>query len=344
MTLEQTLILLKPDALEKGVEIDILDRIRTQCFSFPVMYKTNASEYLLKEHYASVAERHGEKKFGWTVKTMMSGPLIAAIAEGENAVGSVREIAGTSFDPKICRPGTIRGDYSIDSAEAANREERGIYNLIHTSDSKDSAEKEIGLWFRKYLPDYLKDKKKDDYLFWNIAETMDFPYPDLIRSTAETSNKRKFLFNGIKKPEYAREVEQEGVKLISRSWHQWDVGIRVFHPAIDSALFDDSGGLDITNKSFTELDIAITNYDLLAKQNLSISGYMADVPVYAYQIIPYQDLALMRVKIKHLSGKDNVQIRKYRQIAERKMLQLIDCQIFSGFTPGKTIMYEEDIR
>ena len=142
---ERTFIMLKPETLKDKAEFEILDRFRKKGFSIAHMYQAYAPEEKLREHYAEVFVKYSPEQGEWVIQHMMSGPVIAAILEGTNVIQAVREMAGKT-DPIECSPGTIRFDYSEDSFESANSEERALRNIIHAADSKESAEKEIRLY------------------------------------------------------------------------------------------------------------------------------------------------------------------------------------------------------
>jgi nucleoside-diphosphate kinase len=83
----------------------------------------------------------------WLVDFICSGPVVAMVVEGEDAVAKIRKLSGYTF-PDLADRGTIRGDFGMDSVEKANREGRSIRNIVHSSGSREEAEREIGLWFR----------------------------------------------------------------------------------------------------------------------------------------------------------------------------------------------------
>ena len=88
----------------------------------------------------------GKKVHSWNVNFLTSSPLIAMVVEGVHAIEVVRKLSGATI-PNLAQPGTIRGDYASASALSSNVKNRAIYNLVHTSDAKEEAEREIKLWF-----------------------------------------------------------------------------------------------------------------------------------------------------------------------------------------------------
>ncbi len=147
--LEQTLIVFKPDALQRGLVGEILTRFERVGLRI-VATKMLAPE---KEHYykhyediGKLKTRAGDHIFDITLEMMNAGPVIAMVLEGVESVALVRKLVG-STEPKSSAPGTIRGDYSHMSYGYADTEGKGIPNLIHASGDPEEAEKEIAHWF-----------------------------------------------------------------------------------------------------------------------------------------------------------------------------------------------------
>lgn len=130
---QRTLVLIKPDAVRRGLVGRILERFESKGLAIVVMEMRLMNAALADAHYAD----HLEKPFYPPLKTFMtSGPLIAMVLEGDEAIEVVRTLVGAT-DGRKAAAGTIRGDLSL-----SNRE-----NLVHASDSEASAKREIGLWF-----------------------------------------------------------------------------------------------------------------------------------------------------------------------------------------------------
>jgi nucleoside-diphosphate kinase len=130
---QRTLVLLKPDAVRRGLVGDLLRRFEAKGLTIVAMQLRTADETVADLHYAE----HVAKDFYPPLREFVtSGPLVAVVLEGDHAVEVVRAINGAT-DGRKAAPGTIRGDYSV-----SNRE-----NLVHGSDSPESAEREIGIWF-----------------------------------------------------------------------------------------------------------------------------------------------------------------------------------------------------
>lgn len=135
MKTEQTYVMLKPDALKRGLMGEILSRIEGKGYRFTDMKMMTLSEELLREHYAHVAD---QPFFPSLLKYMTEGPVLAMIVEGENAVEGVRRLMGaTRFEDALA--GTIRGDFASSTTE----------NLIHGSDSPENAAVEIRRFFSR---------------------------------------------------------------------------------------------------------------------------------------------------------------------------------------------------
>src|SRR6476660_9346655 len=133
MAVEKTLILIKPDAVRRRLAAEILGRIEARGFSIRAGKLVTASRELGETHYAE----HAEKPFfGELVAFITSGPTLAFVLEGEGAIATARKTVGAT-NPADADPGSIRGSLALAMPD----------NLVHGSDSPESAEREIGLWF-----------------------------------------------------------------------------------------------------------------------------------------------------------------------------------------------------
>ena len=141
--IERTLVLLKPDAVQRGICGEIITRLEKAGLKIVGMRMVWADRDFAKEHYAE----HVEKGFYKGLEDMIVlGPVIAAVLEGVEAIELVRKMCGAT-EPKSANPGTIRGDYAQVSYGHADKKGIGIKNVIHASANKTDAQKEIGLWF-----------------------------------------------------------------------------------------------------------------------------------------------------------------------------------------------------
>ncbi len=131
--MERTFIMLKPDAVKRKLVGEIISRIEHRNFTIAAMKMLTPSRELAEEHYAV---HRGKDFFEPTVEFITSGPVIAMVVEGDDAIQIMRNMMG-ALDPTKAASGTIRGDFTISTRE----------NLIHGSDSPETAEREIGLWF-----------------------------------------------------------------------------------------------------------------------------------------------------------------------------------------------------
>lgn len=173
--MQQTLVIIKPDAVDRGLTGEILVRFERSGLRIAKLKALRASREVLSQHYPnddewlrSVGqktlddyERQGLDADGslgtsdaleigrmvrrWLIDFMASGDVVVMLLEGNRAVQSVRKLVGETL-PVDAKPGTIRGDYSTDSPDIANQERRPVKNLIHASGDADDAEREIGLW------------------------------------------------------------------------------------------------------------------------------------------------------------------------------------------------------
>ncbi|RZU61313.1 nucleoside-diphosphate kinase [Zhihengliuella halotolerans] len=137
MTTERTLVLVKPDGVERQLTGAILARIEAKGYRIVDLKQVDATRELLEQHYE---EHVGKPFYEPLVEFMLSGPSVAVVLEGNRVIEGFRSLAGTT-DPTTAAPGTIRGDFGRDWGEKVQK------NLVHGSDSVASAEREIGIWF-----------------------------------------------------------------------------------------------------------------------------------------------------------------------------------------------------
>ena len=131
--MDRTLILVKPDAFARDLTGEIIARFERKGLRIAAMKQMTAGEDLAKEHYAEHAER---PFFGELVEFITSGPLVAMVLEGQDAIKAARQVIGAT-NPLEASPGSIRGDFAVAVGQ----------NLVHGSDSPESAEREANLFF-----------------------------------------------------------------------------------------------------------------------------------------------------------------------------------------------------
>lgn len=178
--LERTLVLIKPDGVERKLVGEIISRFEKAGLRIVGLGILKAERKLMEKHYPKdrdwvenlgynlikTAEENNiavdlKKDYGarnvyelglkvreWLIDFMCSGPIVKIALEGPMAISVVRKIVGATI-PYKAEPGTIRGDYSVDNPLLANLEKRPVKNLIHASGNKKEAEKELKLWFKK---------------------------------------------------------------------------------------------------------------------------------------------------------------------------------------------------
>jgi len=135
--MERTLVLVKPDGVRRGLTGDVIRRIETKGYRLVRLELRSATPELLAAHYA---EHEGKPFYEPLVEFMLSGQIVSMVVEGERVIEGFRALAG-STDPTTAPPGTIRGDLGRDWGEAVQQ------NIVHGSDSPESAGREIGIWF-----------------------------------------------------------------------------------------------------------------------------------------------------------------------------------------------------
>lgn len=147
--IQKTLVLFKPDTVQRGLVGEILGRFERVGLKIVATKMIAPDKQHYHEHYEGIGKmitRRGEQAFDVTLDMMIQGPVIAMVFEGVEAVALVRKLVGPT-EPKSAQPGTIRGDYSHMSFGYADEAGKGIPNLIHASGDEDEAEKEIAHWF-----------------------------------------------------------------------------------------------------------------------------------------------------------------------------------------------------
>lgn len=173
---EKTVVLIKPDGVKRGLVGEVINRIEKRGLKIIALEMFQATEQQIDGHYPKDEKwikRIGEKTLsnykkygfnakeelgtedpfeigkmvrGWLVSFMTSGPMVKIIVQGIHAIDMVRKIVGGSM-PSQADMGTIRGDFSVDDATAANKDKRAIHNIIHASETPEEAEHELGFWF-----------------------------------------------------------------------------------------------------------------------------------------------------------------------------------------------------
>lgn len=141
--IQRTLVLIKPDGVQRGLVGQIITRFENAGMKLVGGKMVWVDANFSKKHYAE----HVQKKFYKALEAMLTqGPVFALVLEGVEAVALVRKIVGPT-EPKAAPPGTIRGDFSHMSYAYADSKDIGLKNIIHASDSVDSAKVEVALWF-----------------------------------------------------------------------------------------------------------------------------------------------------------------------------------------------------
>ena len=136
-TSQRTLILVKPDGVRRGLVGEVISRIESKGYKISALRMLTAEKSMLESHYA---EHQGKPFYEPLMEFMLSGPIVAMIAEGERVIEGFRSLAGAT-DPTVAAPGSIRGDLARDQGA------RVVQNIVHGSDSTESAEREIKIFF-----------------------------------------------------------------------------------------------------------------------------------------------------------------------------------------------------
>lgn len=190
---ERTVVLIKPDGVKRGLIGEIISRIEKRGLKIIALEMLHPTREQIDDHYPKNKEwiqRLGEKTLknykefgfdpkkelgtddpleigkmvrGWLINFMTSGPIVKMVVKGIHAIAMVRKIVGPSL-PAEAEMGTIRGDFSVDSATAANRDKRAIHNIVHASENEEEARHELEFWFS---PEEIYDYKRaeEDIMF-----------------------------------------------------------------------------------------------------------------------------------------------------------------------------------
>lgn len=183
---EKTLLLIKPDGTQRGLTGEILRRVEERGLKIVALKMVEATKDQIDGHYPKDEEwieRLGKKTLntydeydvdpmeelgtdkpmeigkevrGWLLEFLTDAPLVKAVVEGVHAIDMVRKLAGDTI-PAFADMGTIRGDFSVDSAVSANKDKRAIHNIVHASETPEEAEHEIDYWFS---PEEIKSYKR----------------------------------------------------------------------------------------------------------------------------------------------------------------------------------------
>jgi nucleoside-diphosphate kinase len=145
-TIERTLVLLKPDAVARGLAGRLIQRFEDAGLKIIGVKMRQIDADLAKRHYFDLEERFGKSVFDVTANFMQSGPVMALVLEGAEAVANVRKLVGNTF-PNQAPAGTIRGDFAHTSKAYTEAQHKVVANLIHASGNVEEAKYEVDLWF-----------------------------------------------------------------------------------------------------------------------------------------------------------------------------------------------------
>lgn len=189
---EKTVVLIKPDGVKRGLIGETIKRIEKRGLKIIALDMIWATKTQIDGHYpkdekwitrlgektketykkygfdieemgTDNPKKIGEMVRGWLIDFMTSGPMVKVVVKGIHAVDMIRKLCGNTM-PALAEMGTIRGDFSVDSAAAANRGKRSVHNIIHASETSEEAENELAFWFS---PEEIHDYKRaeEDIMF-----------------------------------------------------------------------------------------------------------------------------------------------------------------------------------
>ena len=147
MAISQTLVLVKPDGVSRGLIGNIMSRFEKRGLKIVGLKMTKIDKNFAQKHYTEdIAERRGQKVRDMLLNFITSHPVVAMCIEGVDAVENVRKIVGET-QPLKAIPGTIRGDYAHISYSHASEKDMVVQNLVHASGNQEEAKAEVSLWF-----------------------------------------------------------------------------------------------------------------------------------------------------------------------------------------------------
>lgn len=190
---ETTVLLIKPDGVKRGLIGEIINRIEKRGLKIIALNMIWATKAQIDDHYpkddkwiirigdktketykkygfdikkelgTTDSKKIGQMVRGWLIDFMTSGPLVKMVIKGVHAIDMIRKLSGNTM-PALAEMGTIRGDFSIDSAAAANRAKRSVHNIVHASETSEEANHEMKFWFS---PEEIHDYKRaeEDIMF-----------------------------------------------------------------------------------------------------------------------------------------------------------------------------------
>jgi nucleoside-diphosphate kinase len=143
---ERTLVVLKPDAVVRGLAGRIIQRFEDASLKIIGVKMRKMDADFARKHYFDLEERLGSVVYHATAEFMQRGPVIAFVVEGEDAVATVRKMVGSTY-PNEAQPGSIRGDFAHQSKAVATTTGKAVANLVHASGNREEAKYEVDLWF-----------------------------------------------------------------------------------------------------------------------------------------------------------------------------------------------------
>ncbi|MBI2628852.1 nucleoside-diphosphate kinase [Candidatus Pacearchaeota archaeon] len=149
MTIQKTLVLIKPDGIQRGLIGEIIKRFEQRGIKIVAMKMVHVDKKFASKHYKqSIADKHGEHVRNYLLDYLTATPIVAIVLQGSNVILHVRKIVGNTY-PGEADIGTIRGDFAHASKAYAKSAKKALPNLIHASENEEDAKEEIALWFSK---------------------------------------------------------------------------------------------------------------------------------------------------------------------------------------------------
>lgn len=163
MAIQQTLVLIKPDGVQRGLIGEILKRFEQRGLKIVGMKMVSPDKSIAGEHYSeSIAEKHGQHVRDYLIDYLTKSPIISFVIQGDDAIKIVRKIVGSTY-PGEADIGTIRGDFAHASKKYVQENNQG-QNLVHASENEEDAKRELAIWFSiDEIHDY--ERSNHDHIF-----------------------------------------------------------------------------------------------------------------------------------------------------------------------------------
>ncbi|MBR9699865.1 hypothetical protein GOV09_05395 [Candidatus Woesearchaeota archaeon] len=342
MAIEETLLIIKPDAVEKGEALGIIDRLQRSGLEVGDLFVTHPTKGALEEHYEEVLEKFRKKGkeifeefYDQLMSYMRRSHVVVARIAGGGAIKQVRRLAGEKTQPIDNPRGTIRRDKAIDSFALADLEHRAMENMVHSSDSKESAKRELGLWFTKYDRPKVQDNGElpiEKYL--SVCYDFGINNPLLLREITRVANEKRLLFRTVHNYDIA--IRLDGIFPLEDEPTEWHTGDKLFTPETAPSrnfYHDDNGNPTAV--------LAVASHQVLSEDDhMTIGDYRANGAIEIPMQVPNKMIHYINASSEN-HGSEQPEEREKNQILDvrRSILKGTSAAILARVHLGTTIEY-----